>query len=984
MAILKIKDKGVWKEIQAIKGDTGHDVYVGNKSEAPSESKLIVEPIRRTSTGTNIQINDTISDKTSIKLDGKSTQETRSGKNLWKPIATATKSGMTFTNNGDGSYTLNGTATAGTSFYISGLNYVADTYTLSGNNAITNSNGSFYIQAEYSGGSIALPFTSLNAKTTKTTTKPITALSVVIPNGLTLTNFTFKPQLEQGSTATDYEQYGASPSPDYPSEIESIKGKNLFNTKLLNKYSYVSNGITTIWENDLIKVNGKADATWANITRVITEELPIGTYTFSTTNKIPLNIVLKVIYEDNTSKDHIIPQNGEKITFTTTQKAIKYYVFLSNLSTTSSVSYSFKVQLEQDSTATEYAPYNCIEVKSTGKNLWSTELEQSAWSNSTGSSIANLKQYCRSKDFIKVKPNSSYELSYNANNVTIIAVNLLLYDKNKNFIKSITGSTTLTTADTEYMKVNIYASSEISPTDITDIQLEQGSTATEYEPYQSSSTIVDLKGNELTKYDKLIIKDGKATIQKKSRHLSLAIKDMNNSDAYPGWTNQMQLRKDYPNLNNSFKTANISMLSNITEAATAIGLNTAGSTNVLLLYSKLFDGITQTEIKAKYPDLVFDLIYELSEPYEIDLGSVDTLNTFEGTTYISNSEDADMEVEYSITGTPDVKYKTGADALKDLFPKNVSEFNNDSGYITDENLEPAISTYVTAHKDELKGEQGEPGKDGINGKDGAQGPKGDPGTTTYSELSDKPQIQYKAIEENENVLQQINKTVTLEDIKNLIDLGIYQFIPLDMSTYTSRNKLDVYNNLPDGLYIVTAPGMIDVISDSWDLDTGSRIFKTGDNLSLLTGVGDMFYYYDATEKTYIGGFYVNSSDVDSTIQSYLLDYMLKPKVKRMSTTNFATKLEDNNIYRVLPTAGVTKFNMTYSDSSILPTKTFGCHITLKTSKVSIETTEPSISTKFVGTDCENGAFTPKVGMIYDIEIVWNGIGMVANVTGYAW
>lgn len=299
-------------------------------------------------------------------------------------------------------------------------------------------------------------------------------------------------------------------------------------------------------------------------------------------------------------------------------------------------------------------------------------------------------------------------------------------------------------------------------------------------------------------------------------------------------------------------------------------------------------------------------------------------------------------------------------------------------------IKPTASIEIDAPTGVLRGPEGKQGPKGEPGKDGAQGPKGDPGTTTYSELSDKPQIQYKALEENENVLQQINKTVTLEDIKNLIDLGIYQFIPFDMSSYTSSNKLNPHTDLPDGLYVVTSGGTIDVIADSWDLEVGSRIFKNGDYLSLLTDVGDMFYYYDSSTNTYIGGFYVNSSDMDSTIQSYLLDYILKPKVKRTSVTSFVTKLEDNNMYRAIPTNGVTKFSMTYNDASILPTKTFNCHITLKTSKTSIEATEPTISTKFIGTDCENGSFTPKVGMIYDMEIVWNGIDMVANVTGYAW
>ena len=49
-------------------------------------------------------------------------------------------------------------------------------------------------------------------------------VSIYSKNADTLKKFTdnFDIQLEEGSTATEYEPYGVSPSPDYPSEIESV------------------------------------------------------------------------------------------------------------------------------------------------------------------------------------------------------------------------------------------------------------------------------------------------------------------------------------------------------------------------------------------------------------------------------------------------------------------------------------------------------------------------------------------------------------------------------------------------------------------------------------------------------------------------------------------------------------------------------------------------------------------------------------------
>lgn len=132
--------------------------------------------------------------------------------NLCKPITTATKSGITMTNNGDGSYTLNGTATANTSFYNATLGLEIDTYTFSANNPVVSSNGAFYFQVEYQGGDTTVQtFNDVNAKKTFTTTRKIITWAIVVPNGITLNNFVIKPQLEKGSKANSYTPYGTTP-----------------------------------------------------------------------------------------------------------------------------------------------------------------------------------------------------------------------------------------------------------------------------------------------------------------------------------------------------------------------------------------------------------------------------------------------------------------------------------------------------------------------------------------------------------------------------------------------------------------------------------------------------------------------------------------------------------------------------------------------------------------------------------------------------
>ena len=90
----------------------------------------------------------------------------------------------------------------------------------------------------------------------------------------------FYIQIEKGSEATDYEQYGAMPSLDYPSEIESCGDNvNLLNSKLISSNSL--DGVTVTEKDGLITFEGKTKGLLNMAT--IPVNLDIGTYTFSMT-----------------------------------------------------------------------------------------------------------------------------------------------------------------------------------------------------------------------------------------------------------------------------------------------------------------------------------------------------------------------------------------------------------------------------------------------------------------------------------------------------------------------------------------------------------------------------------------------------------------------------------------------------------------------------------------------------------------------------
>ena len=112
-----------------------------------------------------------------------------------------TKNGVTFTNNGDGTVTANGTATANTFYYFDCSNKLLGTYTLSG----CPSGGS---TTTYLMGLGASDFPDVGSGVTRNfPNQQVPNIFIKIFGGTTVENLVFKPQLELGTTATAYTPY---------------------------------------------------------------------------------------------------------------------------------------------------------------------------------------------------------------------------------------------------------------------------------------------------------------------------------------------------------------------------------------------------------------------------------------------------------------------------------------------------------------------------------------------------------------------------------------------------------------------------------------------------------------------------------------------------------------------------------------------------------------------------------------------------------
>lgn len=202
-----------------------------------------------------------------MMLYGKSEQKQYNGKNLLNAtLQTTTQNGVTCTNNGDGTYTLDGTANANAVFNLGSVTFTGDTkYKICGcpqgggiiERYRIEPYGSTNEQRDIGNGVIY----SLSNDETK-------AIYIVVTIGFRASNLLFKPMITTNLTATydDFEPYTGgipSPNPDYPQEIKSVVnpaikicGKNLLKATL---QTTTVNGVTCTNNGDgTYTLNGTA------------------------------------------------------------------------------------------------------------------------------------------------------------------------------------------------------------------------------------------------------------------------------------------------------------------------------------------------------------------------------------------------------------------------------------------------------------------------------------------------------------------------------------------------------------------------------------------------------------------------------------------------------------------------------------------------------------------------------------------------------
>lgn len=167
-------------------------------------------------------------------------------------------------------------------------------------------------------------------------------ISVLKENVKTLDNFVYEP----------FTGVQSSPSPNYPSEIESIEGTAQYKqvgTQLFNNTSttdVVSNGITTTFSNNTYTLNGTVDTSWANLTPTLMIALAVGTYKISINEPQNFRVTLRLTTIDNERFDRHIEIGSTSTIFTTTKPMMRTYLYIS-IATGTTINTSFKFQLQK-------------------------------------------------------------------------------------------------------------------------------------------------------------------------------------------------------------------------------------------------------------------------------------------------------------------------------------------------------------------------------------------------------------------------------------------------------------------------------------------------------------------------------------------------------------------------------------------------------------------------------------------------------------
>lgn len=295
--------------------------------------------VAETEESKSIHIEDASTIPAQLEILGNQEQETRSGKNLLN-LRTQSVNGITTTKNTDGTLNIKGTATANGNIGFLNKNIILEankSYTfsmkkISGQNF---NNSVWFWNTTDSNSEITINLNNNTKTVTYDHEVTITAVNMTVNAG-NVFDVTLALQVEEGTVATEYEQYGASPSPNYPSKVKCLgNNKNLYNEETIEMNKYLDGDTGVVGASTVSKISDYIELTEKEYTINYTNDINTRGYSFY-----------------DADKKFISGKDSNKAPYTITKpdnaKYIRFAVPLDALD----------VKIEEGTEATSYSPYN--------------------------------------------------------------------------------------------------------------------------------------------------------------------------------------------------------------------------------------------------------------------------------------------------------------------------------------------------------------------------------------------------------------------------------------------------------------------------------------------------------------------------------------------------------------------------------------------------------------------------------------------------
>lgn len=440
-----------------------------------AENKLIKEQIPSASaSGNSIHVEDSGTLDFDWKINGNQYQATREGYNLLDFNVTQNSK---VTVNEDGTITINGTGGFSIKFkefeYKKGVTYKAKATLVSGTYTSSDPNHigimTPYGDNEWLANNIFKTYTFLEDKVRS---------GMWVGENCVFNNATFEIYSYEGTDDKNFEQYGVSPSLDYPSEIETVgSNANLCdNSRILVGIDPQNSSEKDFRTSDYIKVEyGK------NYVASLYNEkkVRIGNLVYQTWNK-------------NFEKLQQITTDTIKIT----NQDIAYVTVRNYKNDAEEIKNEFYYKFEESLIATPYSPYGMgsVEIDVVNKNLFDrNKSSDNFYYNLTGgTTIDGTNKFINQE----LPLSSSYTISYkNAINSTSLAyVRVVEYDKNNAFVKRTLLSNNNSTLNIDNKTNKVIACVDAGPNAyFEDLQIEKGTTSSDYIEHQSQTAIMPIQ-----------------------------------------------------------------------------------------------------------------------------------------------------------------------------------------------------------------------------------------------------------------------------------------------------------------------------------------------------------------------------------------------------------------------------------------------------------------------------------------------------------